>query len=60
MYEHRVISMGILCYARARKRETQSRMRFYKVCVMVQAVGRRPVTAEARAWLQSSPCEICG
>jgi len=39
--------MGSLCYVRARKRETRCRMHFYKVCVMVQAVGRRPVTAEA-------------
>ena len=52
--------MGILCYVRARKQETQGRMRCYKVCAMVQAVGRRPVAAEARVRLQASPCEICG
>jgi hypothetical protein len=59
-YEHRVISMIILCYVRATKQETHGRMRCYKVCAMVQAVGRRPVIAEARVRLQSRPCEICG
>jgi hypothetical protein len=52
--------MGVLCYVRASKQETHGIMRCYKVCVMVQAVGRRPVTAESRVRLQSSPCEICG
>jgi hypothetical protein len=52
--------MGILCYVRARKQETKGKMRCYKVCAMVQAVGHRSVTVEARVRLQSSPCEICG
>jgi len=52
--------MVILCYVRARKQETHGRIRYYKVCAMVQAVGRRPVAAEARVRLQSRPCEICG
>jgi formate dehydrogenase assembly factor FdhD len=31
-----------------------------EVRAMVQAVSRRPLTAEARAWTQTSACGICG